>query len=82
MGELNPEIRESLNEFVRDLAELTARTGIKVGDLLPGVGAYLDTVVGDHAVGKNLVYNEEEAVYEYEDVLNLEAEVQAYEPSV
>lgn len=78
MTEMNPAIRESLNEFVRDLAELTARTGIKVGDILPGMGPYLDTVTGEHTVAKNLRYNEEEAVYETEEAVNLAPEVRNF----
>lgn len=81
MGEhnnLRPEIRENLNEFLRDLSELTARTGIKVGEILPGTGSYLDTVTGEHTVAKNLRYNEAEAVYETDEVENLEPEVKNF----
>lgn len=81
MGEhdnLRPEVRDNLAEFLRDLAELTARTGIKVGEILPGTGSYLDTVTGEHTVAKNLRYNEAEAVYETDEVEYLEPEVRNF----
>jgi hypothetical protein len=78
MGEhdaLRPEIRENLKEFLRDLSELTARTGITVGQLLPGLGPWLETAVGQHTVAASLRYNAEESVYECDEVVNPEPEV-------